>query len=354
MEKHTLPPQLTNVNTCRIGYLDTVRVVACLMVVLVHAPHPHASIDVSGGWLYGMISYLCSPCIGLFLMVSGALLFPVKLSGREFLKRRLGRIVFPLIIWSAIALSTCALMGEITWNDAFYRFLRFPLFTVKGFEHGWYLYFLIGIYLFIPIIGVWIAKASKRGLQYFLVIWLFAMCMPYITAIFGGMDKRLFAPFAGMFGYMLLGYYLHKYPIKFKSSWQWIGAVTAFLFIAVVFPALVYLSNLPGYNKVSQIVYNYESISTVAMCVAVFMLVQKFNPSGRLWDKVMADLSIKSFGIYLVHFIVIRRFLKPYFIENPMSDVFTEVFVTFALTLFVSYIVVWAIGFLPFKKYIIG
>ncbi len=334
--------------------MDVVRVIACLMVVLVHSPHPHENVDASVGLLYGAISYLCSPCIGLFLMVSGALLFPVKKSGREFLKRRLGRIVMPLVVWSAVALVIQVLNGNLEWSDALRSFLKLPLGCVHGFAHGWYLYVLVGIYLFIPVIGVWVSSANKRQLQYFIALWMAAMSFPYIIALFGYVDARILEPFAGFIGYVILGYYLRRYPVRLHSFRQWSMAVLIFVVVAIVLPAIVYMSEIPGFDTYGQIIYNYKSISTVVMCVAVFIIVANYNPDGRLWSAFMTNLAVKSFGIYLVNFIILRQFFSPYFVENPMPNVFIELMVTFVGSLALSWLVVWLLGFLPFRKYIIG
>ncbi|MBQ9077498.1 MAG: acyltransferase [Muribaculaceae bacterium] len=354
MAEQDLPPRLIDVNTPRIAYLDTIRVIACLMVVLVHCPHPHETVTAQTGLFYGAVSYLCSPCIGLFLMVSGALLFPLKTSGRIFLKRRLGRIVWPLVVWSAVALVVGCLMGTLTWSAAVGNFLRLPLGCVRGFEHGWYLYVLVGIYLFVPVIGVWVSAASRRQLQYFIILWTVVMSFPYVIAAFGEFGMRILEPFSGFMGYMVLGYYLHRYPVRLHTVWQWGMAAALFVAVAVVLPAIVYLSEIPGYDKFTQIIYNYRSVSTEAMCVAIFVLVHNFNPGWRVWNRMVRGLAVVSFGIYLCNFIVIRQFFMPYFVAHPMSSVYLEVFVTFAGSLAVSWIIVRLLGLLPFRKYIIG
>ena len=62
-------------NKQRVFYLDLIRVVACMMVVLMHAPMPTK--NAVGIFSVG-ISYFTMPCIGLFFAVSGALLLPTN------------------------------------------------------------------------------------------------------------------------------------------------------------------------------------------------------------------------------------------------------------------------------------
>lgn len=69
--------------------LDITRIVACLMVITMHAPIPNEN---AIGIFNAALSYYTAPCIGLFLMVSGALLLPIKGNGIEFLKKRFARL----------------------------------------------------------------------------------------------------------------------------------------------------------------------------------------------------------------------------------------------------------------------
>lgn len=56
--------------------LDLLRIVACVMVVVMHSPIPS---DNSDGIILSSLSYFTAPCIGLFFMVSGALILPPPL-----------------------------------------------------------------------------------------------------------------------------------------------------------------------------------------------------------------------------------------------------------------------------------
>ncbi len=85
----------------RAYYLDVIRIFACLMVILMHSPSPKTIAAPSSVFLSG-ISFFTQPCIGLFFMVSGALLLPAMSGTKEFLGKRLGRTVAPTAFWSVI------------------------------------------------------------------------------------------------------------------------------------------------------------------------------------------------------------------------------------------------------------
>lgn len=336
----------------RIEYIDTLRVIACLMVILVHSPHPHEGLTEALS--YGLISYLCSPCIGLFLMISGALLLPIKFPTKQFISRRLTRILIPLAVWSIIYIAIYVFQGQLKPKEIFTQILNIPISTVIGFAQGWYLYLLVGIYLFLPIINSWIKENTQKRTLYFIFLWIIVMFSPYITAIFGNFNENTLAPFAGYFGYVVLGYYLHNYPLNTKTTSHKISFALIVLLISGILPALVYFANIPNYNTYKHIVYNYLSISTVVMCVYIYVFFQKHYKWTRLFSKAIKSFSELSFGIFLVNYIIISGIFRPYFIENPMPNVETEITITFIGSTALSYMAIWVISKLPFRKYIIG
>lgn len=75
-------------NNQRTVYLDIIRVIACIMVIMMHAPIPGAGAEGHGPFLV-LISYLTVPCVPLFFMVSGSLLLPCRkeVSAIDYLKK---------------------------------------------------------------------------------------------------------------------------------------------------------------------------------------------------------------------------------------------------------------------------
>ena len=59
----------------RVFYLDIIRIFACIMIIAMHAPIPNTGLD---SYVLSSISMLTASGIGLFVMVSGALLLPIS------------------------------------------------------------------------------------------------------------------------------------------------------------------------------------------------------------------------------------------------------------------------------------
>lgn len=280
--------------------LDLIRAIACLMVVLMHSPNPMSglgSVECVG------ISLFTMPCIGLFFMVSGALLLPVRMSYFDFLKRRLGKVLLPTLLFTLFYIGVAMCYGEIGVKSLLTTLCSIP-FTAQGHGVLWFMYTLIGMYLVAPILSPFLERASKRELQFVLLLWIITTCWPLLSLFLkvNTGNTSMLHLFSGYTGYFVLGYYLKRYPLRMH---------------AIVFPLLFFvpfgtclLAKLKGLEVDFYSVFGYLSIFCVMMCVSCWQVVMQFAQPVRMsmWvKKWLVDFSNCSFGIYLVHIFVMRR-----------------------------------------------
>ena len=165
-----------------IGWVDLLRVLACFLVVFAHCCDPFVGqLDADrGAFLTGAFAGSLVRCsVPLFVMMTGVLLLPVGEGMGAFYRRRIGRIVPPLLFWSlALPLLFFAYLHTFgaatqspTVDPASYtvRQLVVRLYTfVFNFNYDttplWYLYMLVGLYLVMPVLGAWLRQASQRDL----------------------------------------------------------------------------------------------------------------------------------------------------------------------------------------------
>lgn len=199
----------------RSVYLDVVRVLACLMVIIMHAPMANEMASHHGPFLVA-VNYITSPCVCLFFMVSGALLLPVRdnVITFKFLKKRLDRILLPTLFFSIfyILLNISGLSGS--WVKSV---LSIPL-ARQGHGILWFMYTLVGLYLLVPILSSWLRVASKSELKMYIMLWFVTLCYPFLKAYLyiDSSDTGVLYYFSGYVGYFLLGYYLHRYPVSLR------------------------------------------------------------------------------------------------------------------------------------------
>jgi len=185
----------------RIVFLDYVRVFACFLVMLVHAsenfygapgmtdmagPQSFLNNETDRLWvsLYDGFSRMSVP---LFMIVSAFLLAPVPEteSMNVFYRRRFMRIIPPLAVFMVLYSTLPVLWGQLdtsmSINDISRLLVNFP--SLAG--HFWFMYPLIGIYLFLPIISPWLRNATARQELFFILLFLLSTCMPFLRRWFG-------------------------------------------------------------------------------------------------------------------------------------------------------------------------
>ena len=323
-----------------LGWIDLLRVLACFLVVLSHCCDPFvAQFDADrSAFLTGMFTgSTVRCCVPLFVMMTGVLLLPVQTGMSAFYRKRIGRIALPLVFWSlALPALYCVYLNcggttsnpQVVMEDHTLRATLTKLYTfVFNFNYDttplWYLYMLVGLYLIMPILSVWLQQASRRDLKLALWLWGATLVLPYIgmaapmlgyagnygkPGILAVCDWNPYGTFyyvSGFAGYLVLAYYLVKYP----PAWSWrrtlaLGipmfaagyAVTAFGYLAMQ-------SRFPGNYAYLEIVWYFTGINVFLMTFPVFLVVRKLRLKPRRW---LARLASLTFGIYLCHFIFVQ------------------------------------------------
>lgn len=318
--------------------LDLLRVIALMMIILMHSPKPYCA----PGYVISGISYLTSPGIGLFLMISGVLLLGNNLSTKEFLKKRFTKILFPTFFWSVFYLIVNYYTGQLSINGFLRSVFSMP-FSAQGHLILWFMYALIGLYLLTPILSGWLKTAKKREIEFYLLLWVITLLYPYLDKfiIINQSQTGVLYYFTGYLGYYLLGYYLNN-----DYRFQIIHIIIA-LVIAISIPALLYASGI-DFNFYSLLWY--LSLPVVLMAGVWFVLI---NRTTNKHFYLISEISRLSFGIYFVHIFILRRFLwRVDFIKDLPGVI--QIPVVMIATLVLSFLVVKLISLLPHSKYIIG
>lgn len=88
-----------------IGWIDLLRVLACFFVVFSHSCDAFiGQFDANReSFLTGVfLGSLMRPCVPIFVMMTGVLLLPVQTDMAAFYKKRIGRLIPPMIFWSLV------------------------------------------------------------------------------------------------------------------------------------------------------------------------------------------------------------------------------------------------------------
>ncbi|BEG99053.1 acyltransferase [Bacteroides sedimenti] len=368
-----------------IVWLDVLRFVAIFMVIMSHSADPFNASPESRAnpdfnlWGSAFGSFVRA-CVPLFVMMTGLLLLPVKQEAGPFYKKRILRVLYPFLVWSVLfnlapwfiqwvggtpqLVTTFFPFGgepSASLTDGLKAVAMIPLNFNMFACPMWYIYLLIGLYLYMPIFSAWVEKASDKSKRLFLGLWVITLLLPYGTQfispyLFGACSWNAygtFYSFAGFNGYLLLGHYLGK-----GNDWSW-GKT---LLITIPMFAVGYLITFKGFRAMSsdpnvtdarlELFWTYCSINTMLMTTAVFLLIQKVRVTSDKLSDLLAQVAKCSFGMYLCHYFFIGpAYLLTVVLHTPVA---LQIPFTAVLVLLASWGLVSMIYKLPKAKYIVG
>ena len=343
--------------------IDLIRVFACYLVMQTHAGEIYYIGD--GGVLLtadyniwpGIFNSLARICVPLFAVISGYLLLPIKTDYTTFLKRRFIRISFPFIIFCILYDIFFYILGAY---DTKTMLINIPkIFINYGTEigHLWYIYMILGIYLFIPIISPWIKTAKKEHFYYYFAIWSISLFNVYIHYIYPEVwgeaywnNTSLFQSFIGNFGYAVLGAFI-KLHLK-QCNLYILGAILYLVGSGVTMFGFFYRRPEAKTCKEIEITWHFNTINVAIATFGMFLLLRKIECKNKIIASIFNDIALKSYGMYLIHifFLIFFKWLFNALEQNPAWCLFLIAIVTFI----VSYLAVKLISYIPYSEYIIG
>lgn len=338
-----------------IQYFDSLRVLATLAVILIHIATPVANMSFGRNtefWMIGIVfDNLVRFAIPLFLVLSGATLLTKQYGLIEFYKKRMSRVLVPFLFWLiAYWVFRWFMLREWERPHAFDAIVRWgtDLFVREGVSvHLWFVYMILLLYLFIPFISKILKLASRKSIVVFLVLWLILNQLQlfgvFSTDNFSLLIKKLYG-YMLYSGYLVLGYYLHTLNSNFKLSF--ISAFTLYLSTVVIASFITYYLSLQS-GKQTLTAMNTFSFIAFVQVIAVYFTLKNIEFTNKYLIVFIKTISNYSFGIYLVHIMVISLFYRIgifWTMAHPLISVPLVVF----LTLITSFIVIFLLRKIPF------
>lgn len=329
----------------RVFYYDLLRAIAIVGVILCHVDGIYefttASLKLAIPSMLNCIGLLGVP---IFLMLSGALLLNRDFTLSYFFKRRFTRVIYPFIFWMIITI----LIGFVflNWNSdmALKTFFGTP-------APSWYIWVLIGIYLFLPVINSYIKEYHFKGMELFLGIWLFTIILSTFNLY---PFKRLeLSYFAGYIGFVVLGYYLDnkKFSLSDKKMF-YLGIATLIIF--------TFLHMFFRFNHAPIFYDKYLNIILVIQSIGLFLSVKYLDAissnTKNIYEKIktgslgklVISISVCSYGMYFTHSIILK-FIKLIDINSIKLLPLILIFVVF-----LSWAIIVILSRIPYIKKVCG
>lgn len=317
--------------------ISLIRAIACLLVITIHVSSANFP-QFSDRWASSVVFDSISRCsVPLFFMVSGAMLLDREETLLTFYRKRLLRILPPIIFWS---------MSYLWWLETFNSFhsegwiraiLRGPVIY-----HFWYFYTIIGIYFIVPVLRKFFKHTTSRGILLSIATWFVVVCLfQTVSVLFGWVPLHektyIITNILRYCWYLVLGAYLYKRPAP-ASTWPWLvlfvvgGAITA----------LATKSWSLSVGKPHELFFEYYAPFVVISAIGLFNACLSLKITNHRVAAAIKVLSDCSLGIYCVHIMVKDELRLRYglsaLIGNPWVTTPVTVLAVAAISLVIIYV----------------
>lgn len=353
----------------RILYFDAIKSFAIFLVVAVHSVWLNATVPAS-------ISMSISPtAVPLFFMVHGALL----LSKSDSLSKHLGRcvrVLFQLLAWSTIYLLISLWFGwnkkEVSLYSIYqYYFEGHSLHGIMGLGGSlWFIYALLFIYLFHPIL---VSLKNSGGLKYLaLLLFIFSfggeamhdwgpyignrLSLPSITPDY---LFNVFNPL-GRYGncvfYYILGY-LTALEIQNRREKSLHSRKRAVLISCAMILIGIALLMVERRIEFGTFAYNwkpltnqYYRIGGMLQALGFFILFSQITYNEQRCG-LIKTLSAHTLDIYYIHPIIVKLLYDYFFIQSYAGVL--QNYIRAAIALVISYLIGQIIRRIPLVRRIL-
>lgn len=293
-------------------WAETLKTVAMVAVITIHCAAPalaaSPALSPESWWRANLYESLSRWCIPVFFMLSGALLLERKSTTHPvpFLVHRLSRIGLPFLFWSLL---------YFTWRKyingeplSYWGFFR-ALIDKPLFYHLWFLYALLGLYLFAPLLSSWLKNASRSQIVLAVALWaLFGSLAPFSAKGWGipiALMPTAAVSFFSYAGFFVVGTLLLRLKVRLVHLVLLLPLFGAAC--AVTAWGCRYRTIVHNHGRLDELFYDYFAPNVAVMALSLFLIFR--TVANHLSNKGCAPpirfISTCVPGIYLLHPLII-------------------------------------------------
>ncbi len=317
-----------------VHYFDHLRLIAAISVIYMHVAAGPLRLPICADWqVINVFTCIGFTAVPLFFMMSGYLLLsnPKTENIDVLFKKRLPKLLIPLISWTVVALLWLFLLDRSPAN-LFQKFIA--SLKTPAYVHFWYVYTLIAIYIISPVLCAALRTLGKKA---HMLIFLIAIIpsLQYILQVLlpSSLDRFIdldiiskLTFFEGHLNTFILGYYVGNLKKKIPN---WILLISGGLLIAVISFGTYYLTAKNGFfDQTFQV--QAQGFEVILAAIIFIFFKQNFNRESKFYKNVP----------------VIPLALSIYFMHNILLSIMSYVMPLFPITTFFDTVIITLLNFL--------
>lgn len=365
-----------------VVFVDYIRVIACFLVMLVHASENFYGTENAVGLASNMsqllnesnrfwVAFYDGFCgrisVPLFMIVSAFLLVPMKegVSMGQFYKRRFLRILPPMacffLLYSLLPLA----WGGMTWEQSLSDLKLLPFNFPSMAGHLWFMYPLISLYLIIPVVSPWLERASAKDELIFLGLFGVSTFIPWIhrfiapelwgECFWNGFTMLWYC--SGYLGYLVMAHYIRYHLDWSRRRKLIVGSICWFIGAAFTGWAFWYKGVPGGPIDTPTLEWAWEFCmpNVLIASFGAFLLFSCIR--CKTTPKFISGLSKLTFGMYLMHMFFLSPIARLFIggsVAEPLVPVWLAIPCIAALSYICCAVTTKLLSFIPGSKWVIG
>ncbi len=279
--------------------LDIIRMLAIFFVFITHSIAYKGVINVdqlSFKWtIYMIIRFLAMASVPLFLLLTG------YLNNKKEISKKYYKGIIPILI-SYVCISFLEIIATnlfngtpIDWKLSIIQILNF---TANGY--AWYFEMYIGLFLLAPFLNILYDNLpSKKEKNVLVLSLIFLTFIPQIVKSFKYGDMWLdITPDYWQIIYPITYFYIGKMIREFQPKLKYWKRILLFLVAFAIPCTFCYIFSTE--TEYAWYTFNgFESLTNAFTATTIFLLFYDFNKKIPVIGKIISEISICSFEMYL-------------------------------------------------------
>jgi len=315
----------------RVRSFDALRGISIVAVVILHGTYLPASDAIS---LNNMIYLFCHElllfCVPAFLFVSGYWMAKKNEFAKDHywrsLIKRLRRILIPYLFWSLVTFLLLLLHGgaSVTMKE-----IVFKLLTGSALFPYYFIILLAQLYILTPVI-IYLNR-STVGTSAIVIMNIISLLLIYVSRLGFGLSMSVYD---GFFYFWIIFYQL---GLNIGMNSEFLNSVNIRL-LHIATSCAVVLCFLEGFilaTTFHQWIFaaSVFKLSSFMFSICMILILYHYKDNfGRIG--VLVELGQCSFGIYLIHMLVMPRLdrivekMSLFYPSNPAYPIFVSLLTT--------------------------
>lgn len=319
----------------RRSSIDLLRIISAIAVVIIHsvsAPISNSTIVYSDSLVFNLnlIHILLNWSVPVFFMITGYCLLIKEECTYEY--------CFTHVIKYLCVLSTVGLFYSLLEEIFVFKTINIGIITqsvknvIEGklWDHMWFVYAIIGVYLVMPVIHNFMEQGSRNILILTTLLFLFNILFPTVEK---QISVGVSFPFSGYLFYVCFGGAVAKLQINKKM-------MTAIYFGGLLSAFWIFLG---AKNQK----FGYKHLAVCFMAMSIFLIISKITIKP---NKILLNVSKCTWGIYLIHPLFINIALKLLNMDLVTSHAYFKLPLFVMIIFIISFLTTYILRRIPYIK----